>query len=412
IAPGHVYRDLNPLLLSLKNTLERSPSATAFTDHFTSPPPSTAASVISAVLSSSPSTSPAVKVSRSPYPLTYKVEDYVQLAAYAYFLQHGTLVPKAELPGGVTDEEYLGGVISFSNNDLPRYVVGRAIERDEESIGCCKDLVNELFEELSEFDFRNGPVRRKFDGVKYAVRKIENVLYELSVTDRASSGSEEPSPKKQKTASAVDKEGLVQIKGRFEAYDLTREDVIKRSREVQKAAKNSIFAMHRGNMKQADDLLETCVRVGNEIMKVIDVEPTLRQGAFSNSLEEYAEALLFKTWLTEGKVACMEDFAELAVNEDEFLGGLCDLSGEVGRVAVLKGTKRDREGVQGCLDTNLSVLYALEGLHLPGKLNKKMDPLRGSVKKLENVLYELSLIQAKGGGTVNTDSTTMNGEGE
>ena len=141
-------------------------------------------------------------------------------------------------------------------------------------------------------------------------------------------------------------------------------------------------------------------------------QPTLRQGAFSSSLEEYAEALLFHTWLTTGKVACMSDFSSLSINEEEYLGGLCDLSGEVGRVAVLKGTKRDREGVQGCLDTNLSVLYALEGLHLPGKLHKKMDPLRGSVRKLENVLYELSLIEAKGGGQVNTDSTTMGGEGE
>jgi hypothetical protein len=121
-------------------------------------------------------------------------------------------------------------------------------------------------------------VRRKFDGVKYAVRKIENVLYELSVTDRSpDSGSSEPSTKKQKTSSSappsvVDKASLAMIKGRFEAYDQKREDVIKRSREVQKAAKNSIFAMHRGNMKQAKELLDTCVKVGNDIMKVIEEE--------------------------------------------------------------------------------------------------------------------------------------------
>ena len=53
--------------------------------------------------------------------------------------------------------------MSFSNNDLPRYVVGRAIERDKESIGCCKDLVNELFEELSEVRLR----RRTRRGAKW-----------------------------------------------------------------------------------------------------------------------------------------------------------------------------------------------------------------------------------------------------
>ena len=32
--------------------------------------------------------------------------------------------------------------------------MGRAIERDEKSIGSCKELVNELFEELSEVRLR------------------------------------------------------------------------------------------------------------------------------------------------------------------------------------------------------------------------------------------------------------------
>ena len=79
------------------------------------------------------------------------------------------------------------------------------------------------------------------------------------------------------------------------------------------------------------------------------------------------------------------------------------MSGEVGRVAVVRGTARDEAGVQACLDTNLAILMALEGVRLPGKLAKKMDPLRQSVQKLETVLYELSLIKAKGGGTVNVN---------
>lgn len=124
-----------------------------------------------------------VKLNRKPYHLTYRLEEYVQLSAYAYFLQHGSLLPPSSLPPGLSDEEYLNGVMSFSNRDLPRYAVGRAIERDTDAVRLAGSLVGDLFQELSEFDFRNGPVRRKFDGVKYAVRKIENVLYELAVTD-------------------------------------------------------------------------------------------------------------------------------------------------------------------------------------------------------------------------------------
>ena len=120
---------------------------------------------------------------RKPHHLTYRLEDYIQLSSYAYFLSFGTLLPPSKLPKGLSDEEYLNGVMSFSNQTLPRYAVGRAIERDASAVRLCNALVSDMFEALAEFDFRNGPVRRKFDGVKYAVRKTENLLYELAVTD-------------------------------------------------------------------------------------------------------------------------------------------------------------------------------------------------------------------------------------
>ncbi|GMH78006.1 hypothetical protein TL16_g07625 [Triparma laevis f. inornata] len=134
--------------------------------------------------------------------------DFIQQASYAHFLESGKLLPQSKLPVGVSDEEYLGGIMSFCNHDIQRYVVGRAIERDTTSVNLCKGLVGEMFEKFSEFDFRNGPIRRKFDGIKYAVRKCENVLYELAVTEREGGvvGGEEPKAKKQK----VEEDGEVE----------------------------------------------------------------------------------------------------------------------------------------------------------------------------------------------------------
>lgn len=34
----------------------------------------------------------------------------------------------------------------------------------------------------SQFDFRNGALRKKFDGLKYTLKKLESTLYELSLT--------------------------------------------------------------------------------------------------------------------------------------------------------------------------------------------------------------------------------------
>lgn len=34
---------------------------------------------------------------------------------------------------------------------------------------------------MLQFDFRNGPLRRKYDGLKYVVRNIEDIVFELSL---------------------------------------------------------------------------------------------------------------------------------------------------------------------------------------------------------------------------------------
>ena len=102
-------------------------------------------------------------------------------------------------------------------------------------------------------------------------------------------------------------------------------------------------------------------------------------------------------------------------NVEEYIGGLCDLTGEVGRVAVSYGTKRESEEITNCLATNLSILNSLEELNLSSKLYKKLGPLQQSISKLETMLYEISLINAKGGGVVSMDASGdvgMGGENE
>lgn len=49
-----------------------------------------------------------------------------------------------------------------------------------------------------QFDFRNGALRKKFDALKYTLKKMETTLYEQSLTENlgftrtADAGDEEP----------------------------------------------------------------------------------------------------------------------------------------------------------------------------------------------------------------------------
>lgn len=54
-----------------------------------------------------------------------------------------------------------------------RYVIAKATKRDLNEVKCCQAMVEAIFGELIQFDFRNGPLRKKFDSVKYNLRKIE-----------------------------------------------------------------------------------------------------------------------------------------------------------------------------------------------------------------------------------------------
>eukprot|EP00193_Tetraselmis_chui_P001689 CAMPEP_0177768118 /NCGR_PEP_ID=MMETSP0491_2-20121128/9535_1 /TAXON_ID=63592 /ORGANISM="Tetraselmis chuii, Strain PLY429" /LENGTH=124 /DNA_ID=CAMNT_0019284873 /DNA_START=346 /DNA_END=720 /DNA_ORIENTATION=+ len=85
-------------------------------------------------------------------------------------------------------------------------------------------------------------------------------------------------------------------------YDEKREQVIKRSRDIQKNAKQAIFSLHRGGTEQAAKQLATCEEVSELLRPVLSEFPDLKYGSFSNSMEEYAEARVFKMFIEERRL--------------------------------------------------------------------------------------------------------------
>ena len=110
----------------------------------------------------------------------------------------------------------------------------------------------------------------------------------------------------------------------------------------------------------------------------------------------------------------LEEFAVL-LDSEEYLGGPCDLTGEIGWYTVQRGTARDYDGVRQCLEANSAISLAISTLErAPGGINKKMDQLRQSVKKIERMTYEMSLSKAAGMNisTEVTENAEKDGDGE
>ena len=368
-----------------------------------------------------------------PANLSQRMEEYVRYRAYQNFLQTGRLIAPSAFSTGsddfvfVSDEEYLAGACMGLTQDLQRYGLGRATCRDASSVALASQLVTQVNEYLLGFDFRNGPLRRKYDSVKYSVKALETLLYELAITGTPSTREEEQDTaehhKRQKLDSSASltllpMDELDALRLRVAHRDELRESLIKKSRDGQKAAKQAIYALHRGDVKRSTQLLEQCRDcLLTQLFPIVEQDPMLRQsGSLSGVLEEYVEAELFATWLygpdrqdsvggtstPSGILRMPADFDGLDLQVEEYLGGLCDLTGEIGRFAVQRGTARDKEGIQLCLETNSKIWHTLQSMErLPssssgGGVGKKMDQLRRSVEKLERMMYEMSLSEATG----------------
>ena len=352
----------------------------------------------------------------SSSPLSYPLQDYAKHKLYLHFLSTAALLPPSAL--GLKDDHYLHGMMGLSQN-LARYTLGRATVRDVTSVKMASSIITQSLEFLMGLDFRNGPLRRRYDGVKYARKTCETVLYELSVTGATVEDEEVQAPDAKRMKSSNEDlmplQELNELQKRMEKRDELRENLIKKCRDGQKAAKQAIYALHRKDYSNASALISNCEKVIIALLPTLEEDPELRYaGSFTNVLEEYVEAKLFQTWLLgnrgsgidhngesdespSGSLLKLTEFELIPLEPEEYLGGLCDLTGEVGRYAVQRGTLRDSKGVQFCLNTNLSILFAMESLkRFPGQIGKKMGALRNSVEKLEKMLYELSLVEATG----------------
>ncbi|XP_020582514.1 translin [Phalaenopsis equestris] len=113
----------------------------------------------------------------------------VSLLAFSHWLGTGSLLTHAEAENklgldasefGLDIEDYLTG-LCFMSNELPRYVVNQVTAGDYD---CPRNLLKFLTELHSAFrmlNLRNDFLRKKFDGMKYDLRRVEEVYYDVKI---------------------------------------------------------------------------------------------------------------------------------------------------------------------------------------------------------------------------------------
>jgi len=217
------------------------------------------------------------------------ITGYITASCLIGFFETGKLKNR-NLFAKLTTTEYLLGVIQFAE-ELEAYAIGRAMWQDAASIVLCRNMSQAILDVFVEFNFRNGLLRRRFDGLKYRVKKLESLLYELSLVQ-----VHEAAP----TSSLLDVDQFKGLANEVDRETESRDVVIKASRDPQKDSKKAIYALHRGNYQEARDLLKKSLDIllktaDETILKIGE----LHEGAYGNALEEYAEGRIFEEWLLQ-----------------------------------------------------------------------------------------------------------------
>ncbi|KAG2296425.1 hypothetical protein Bca4012_002076 [Brassica carinata] len=124
----------------------------------------------------------------------------VSQLAFMHWLETGTLLVHAEaeaklglnsLEFGLETEDYLTG-ICFMSNDLPRYVVNRVTAGDYDCPRKVMNFLTDLHAAFRMLNLRNDFLRKKFDSMKYDLRRVEEVYYDVKI--RGLISGEDPPP--------------------------------------------------------------------------------------------------------------------------------------------------------------------------------------------------------------------------
>jgi len=187
----------------------------------------------------------------------------------------------------------------------------------------------------------------------------------------------------------ISKPQLATVRKEYSAYETARRELIKASGDALSLSKQAIFALHRDDAAKAEKLLAEARAIQGSLAKKFAKIPGLVwEGSYRAMLEEFAEGSLYLDFVQGRAIGAIE--AE-GIDADANIGGLMDMTGELVRRAVTKATVGDYEEAERCHATVREVVGELILMDIVGPLRPKFDQTKTNLRKLEEIMYDLSL---------------------
>ncbi len=185
---------------------------------------------------------------------------------------------------------------------------------------------------------------------------------------------------------------LKQLKQDYQNNDSERRQIISTSNNILFLAKKIIFTLQRQDLKIAEDKIKNLENELKKLTKKFGTQRLQKEGAYRAAVEEYLEGKTFYTIIKGKKIKAVSG---LNLNYESYLGGICDMIGELVRYATNQAAKGNFSEVAKIKKIANDLMAQIVDFDFTGYLRTKYDQARGHLRKLEQMAYEIRLRKEK-----------------
>ena len=181
---------------------------------------------------------------------------------------------------------------------------------------------------------------------------------------------------------------LADLKKDYQANESERRQIISASNNILFEAKKTIFALQRQDFKSAEEKLTGMEKALQNLESRFGFERLHREGAYKAAAEEYLEGKTLYLIIKNKKIEAVKG---LHLDYESYLGGVCDMIGELVRYATNQAAAGKFGAVAKIKKTADDTMSQLVDFDMTGYLRTKYDQARGHLRKLEQMAYDIKI---------------------
>ncbi|MEI7452155.1 MAG: hypothetical protein WCK37_03005 [Candidatus Falkowbacteria bacterium] len=186
----------------------------------------------------------------------------------------------------------------------------------------------------------------------------------------------------------INKKFMTTLKSEYTKGESERRQINSQANNILFEAKKIGFSLHRGDIEAAGARLLAIEDDLKKLEKKFGIASLDEQGPYRAATEEYVESKFLYFVLSGQK---LDKIKGLKLDNVAYLGGICDMTGELIRFATNQAAAGKFEKVKEVKEIINDIMSELTDFDMTGYLRTKYDQARGNLRRIEQMDYEIKL---------------------